>query len=125
MNTRGSRHHCLVKRSRIRRNGTRTAPRNSAPPPDSARPPVSGWHTDATGSNDKQALRQVRCDVDDPRLELDLDPIPRAAAEARQEVKAWLMGVRAPVGCLDDVLLIVSELVTNAVLHARTPLRLV
>ena len=65
------------------------------------------------------------CDVDDPRLDLDLDPIPRAAAEARQEVKAWLMGVRAPVGCLDDVLLIVSELVTNAVLHARTPLRLV
>jgi anti-sigma regulatory factor (Ser/Thr protein kinase) len=63
--------------------------------------------------------------VDDERFEIDLDPVLRAAGEARQAAQAWLAGLRFPCEWLDDLLLIVSELVTNAVIHAETRLRLV
>ncbi|WP_369797707.1 SpoIIE family protein phosphatase [Nocardiopsis sp. CNT312] len=48
-------------------------------------------------------------------------PAPESAAAAREFVHARLLawGVREP---LDDVVLLVSELVTNAVIHARSPL---
>jgi hypothetical protein len=53
------------------------------------------------------------------RALLDLEPTPRAAGEARRFVAAtcqrWGIG-----GVIDEVTLAVSELVTNAVLHART-----
>ncbi len=53
---------------------------------------------------------------------LHLDPVPHLVAEARRFV-------REHVPALDDdveqsLLLLTSELVTNAVLHARTPLEL-
>ena len=49
---------------------------------------------------------------------------PRAAGEARQAVRAVLAGWRLQ-GLLDEVTLVVSELVTNAVRHGLPPVRLV
>jgi len=51
---------------------------------------------------------------------LDLDPVPRAAAEARRFVRAHAPAL--PEETLDSLELMTSELVTNAVLHARTAL---
>jgi anti-sigma regulatory factor (Ser/Thr protein kinase) len=47
------------------------------------------------------------------RLQLQLPPEPGAPAAARRALRTLPLGDRA-----DDVLLVVSELVTNAVLHA-------
>ena len=49
---------------------------------------------------------------------------PLAAGEARQAVRAVLAGWRLQ-GLLDEVTLVVSELVTNAVRHGLPPVRLV
>jgi hypothetical protein len=49
------------------------------------------------------------------RLQLQLPPEPGAPAAARRALRTLPLGDRA-----DDVLLIASELVTNAVLHADT-----
>ena len=57
-------------------------------------------------------------------VRLALRPVPASAAEARQFVDATLSGW----GCdafVDASRLLVSELVTNAVLHARTEMTLV
>lgn len=55
------------------------------------------------------------------RATVDLDPLPQAAASARQfldEVcRRWELD-----GLRDGLLLAVSELVTNSVVHARTPI---
>jgi anti-sigma regulatory factor (Ser/Thr protein kinase) len=54
---------------------------------------------------------------------LELDPDPRSVAHARR----WCREVLHPFGdsdALATVSLLVSELVSNAVLHARTPCRL-
>jgi anti-sigma regulatory factor (Ser/Thr protein kinase) len=55
---------------------------------------------------------------------LDLDPDPDQVTVVRAFVKAtlqdWEMADR-----IDDTTLVASELVTNAILHARTPLRVV
>ncbi len=47
---------------------------------------------------------------------------PSSVAAARAFVAAQL-GPVGPVASLDDALVVVSELVTNVVLHARTPVR--
>lgn len=49
-------------------------------------------------------------------LEVDLEPGPEAASEARAAL-AVLDG-RLEAGCLDDIRLLVSELVTNSVRHS-------
>ena len=49
------------------------------------------------------------------RLQLQLPPEPGAPAAARRALRTMPLGDRA-----DDILLIASELVTNAVLHADT-----
>jgi two-component sensor histidine kinase len=49
---------------------------------------------------------------------LHLDPLPRVVQTARQFVRQHLPPVSADT--LDTVLLLTSELVTNAVIHART-----
>jgi|SRR2546423_566922 anti-sigma regulatory factor (Ser/Thr protein kinase) len=50
------------------------------------------------------------------RLELPADPI--VISVARQQVRRWLAGLSWPPGQLEDIVLAVSEAVTNAVKHA-------
>lgn len=54
---------------------------------------------------------------------LDLDPGLGAPRSARTALRAWLVADGA-TGLEERVLLVASELVTNAAIHARTPLRL-
>jgi anti-sigma regulatory factor (Ser/Thr protein kinase) len=65
----------------------------------------------------------VVSDVDDQVLEIDFQPEPRAASDVRRAVASWLRSRGFPTVGLDDLLLVVSELVTNAVVHARTAAR--
>jgi anti-sigma regulatory factor (Ser/Thr protein kinase) len=51
---------------------------------------------------------------------IHLTPVPTAVREARQFVRSTTTYLDADR--LDDLLILTSELVTNAVLHARTPL---
>lgn len=53
---------------------------------------------------------------------IHLQPEPTAAGEARRFVRSTANSLRPDQ--LDDVLVLTSELVTNAVLHARTPFEL-
>jgi len=46
------------------------------------------------------------------------DPI--VPSVARRELKAWLRGRTGPGENIDDAILVISELVTNAVIHAKT-----
>src|SRR2546423_13202248 len=54
-----------------------------------------------------------------PRIELELEAGPSAAQEARAAVSA--LDGRAQPDVLDDVRLLLSEVVTNAVRHAGSP----
>jgi anti-sigma regulatory factor (Ser/Thr protein kinase) len=54
-----------------------------------------------------------------PRIELELDNGPNAASEARAAVTA--LDGRANADVLDDVRLLLSEIVTNAVRHSGAP----
>jgi anti-sigma regulatory factor (Ser/Thr protein kinase) len=63
--------------------------------------------------------------VDDEIFEIDLDPVTQAAADARRATRLWLGEAWSSDNLLDDLLIVVSELVSNAVIHARTRLRLV
>ena len=56
-------------------------------------------------------------------VDLVLDAVPRSVTVARHAVRAALSAVAAPVEVTEDVLLLVSELVTNAILHAGTDVR--
>ena len=53
---------------------------------------------------------------------LHLDPVPRLVAEARRFVLSH--APELPPETQDSLVLLTSELVTNAVLHARTPIEL-
>ena len=53
---------------------------------------------------------------------LHLDPLPRLVAEARHFVREH--APELPEETRDALVLLTSELVTNAILHARTPLEL-
>lgn len=55
--------------------------------------------------------------------DVQLAPEPCSAATARAFVSAQLTDGE-PAGLVRDVLLVTSELVTNAVIHARTPILL-
>jgi anti-sigma regulatory factor (Ser/Thr protein kinase) len=55
--------------------------------------------------------------------EVELDPDPRSAGLARRVVQ-HLLETSAMPGLVDEAELLVSEAVTNAVLHAATPIRL-
>ncbi len=59
-------------------------------------------------------------EVVEQTFHLRLDPLPRLVAAARQFVAEHAPTL--PPETLDALLLLTSELVTNAVLHARTPL---
>ena len=63
--------------------------------------------------------------MNDQVLELHVEPAHEAAGEARRAVRAGLSQSGLSRTLLDDVLLVVSELVTNAALHARTQARVV
>jgi anti-sigma regulatory factor (Ser/Thr protein kinase) len=52
-------------------------------------------------------------------LESNFEMVAAARAFVRSRLSAWEMR-----GCIDDAVLVVSELVTNAVLHARSAVRL-
>jgi anti-sigma regulatory factor (Ser/Thr protein kinase) len=56
-------------------------------------------------------------------LSVDLPPEPSSASRARELAREQL-GPAYPRDTLDAVALLVTELVTNAILHARTPLLL-
>jgi anti-sigma regulatory factor (Ser/Thr protein kinase) len=53
------------------------------------------------------------------RIEFELDSGPSAAAEARAALR--VLDGKADTDALEDVRLLVSEVVTNAVRHARSP----
>jgi anti-sigma regulatory factor (Ser/Thr protein kinase) len=62
-----------------------------------------------------------------PPVDVELPAEASSAAAARAVVRALLMGVGEQdpdQQAIDRVLLLTSEVVTNAILHARTPLRL-
>ena len=52
-------------------------------------------------------------------LRIQLTPTTRAAAEARALVGAWLREEQARAAAAEDILMVVSELVTNSIRHAR------
>jgi anti-sigma regulatory factor (Ser/Thr protein kinase) len=54
---------------------------------------------------------------------IDLPPERTAAAEARRHVRQVCTQWNLPADAIDDVELLVSELVTNVVLHARSRAR--
>jgi anti-sigma regulatory factor (Ser/Thr protein kinase) len=59
-------------------------------------------------------------DVVESMEHLHLDPVPRVVGLARTFIREQSPDVSAEL--LDIVLLLTSELVTNAVIHARTPI---
>ena len=68
-------------------------------------------------------------DPDDRMASASYQPEPRAAAAARRFVRdtlrTWRLGGPGPgrAGLIDDAVLLTSELVTNAVVHAGTPVQ--
>jgi len=57
--------------------------------------------------------------VTEHRFRLELDRDARAAGRARREISDWLSGLDCAPNVEENVLIVVSELVTNAVVHAR------
>ena len=55
------------------------------------------------------------------RLELQLPHTTQSVRRARRTIAAFLDPSEVPVAVVEDVLLLVSELVTNAVVHAGSP----
>lgn len=58
-------------------------------------------------------------------LEFDLPPEGRSSGRVRRAVAAWLSDRGFPAAGLDDWLVVVSELVTNAAVHVGTEFRVV
>ena len=57
-------------------------------------------------------------------IDIVLPPVPRSVSAARHAVADLLLGAMPiPIVVAEDVLLLVSELVTNVVVHARTETR--
>ena len=59
-------------------------------------------------------------DVVESMEHLHLDPVPRVVAEARTFIRDQAPAM--PADLTDILVLLTSELVTNAVIHARTPI---
>lgn len=55
-----------------------------------------------------------------PHLSMDIEPKPEEVGRVRRAVNSFLVRF-GPGPCTDDVLLVASELVTNAVRHAPCP----
>ena len=53
-------------------------------------------------------------------FEVRLDRSPHAPSVARHALADWLRRVPCEQGTVDEVVLVASELVTNAVVHARS-----
>jgi anti-sigma regulatory factor (Ser/Thr protein kinase) len=51
-------------------------------------------------------------------VRIQLTPTARAAADARAAIGAWLRDERVDEAAADDILMVVSELVSNSVRHA-------
>jgi anti-sigma regulatory factor (Ser/Thr protein kinase) len=64
-------------------------------------------------------------DMIDPAVTASYDPVPEAVPAARDLARAALLSWRVPQALVDDVLIVISELVTNAVVHAQAPVALV
>lgn len=60
-------------------------------------------------------------DVGVSRLELQLPQTTESVRRARRTIAAFLDPGEVPASVVDDLLLLVSELVTNAVVHAGSP----
>lgn len=61
---------------------------------------------------------------DAARHHLDLDPVPASVGVARRFLRDVLAGADSDEEQQEKALLLASELVTNAILHARTPVQL-
>jgi two-component sensor histidine kinase len=59
-------------------------------------------------------------DVVESMAHLHLDPVPRVVGEARTFIRDHAPAM--PADLVDVLVLLTSELVTNAVIHARTPI---
>ena len=57
--------------------------------------------------------------MDEHVLEIEFGPDTRAAGDVRRAVAPWLSERAFPAELLGDLLVVVSELVTNAVVHTR------
>lgn len=55
---------------------------------------------------------------------LTVERAPESPATARAAIRPWLIGLSCPADFVDDMALVVSELVTNAVVHAGSGARL-
>ncbi len=55
---------------------------------------------------------------------LDIASTEHAVLEARHFVRARLRGWRVPAASHDDIILLTSELITNAIIHGRPPVQL-
>jgi anti-sigma regulatory factor (Ser/Thr protein kinase) len=51
------------------------------------------------------------------RLEIKVPPVPSSVPSSRHQVRAWLEELPLDPDTCDDVLVVVSELVTNGVIH--------
>lgn len=63
--------------------------------------------------------------TDDSELRLLLDPTSRAAGTARQALWEWQSAFDLDDEAIQDTLMVVSELVTNAVHHADSPIEVI
>ena len=55
---------------------------------------------------------------------LDIASTEHAVLEARHFVRARLRAWRVPAVSHDDIILLTSELITNAIIHGRPPVQL-
>jgi anti-sigma regulatory factor (Ser/Thr protein kinase) len=84
-----------------------------------------GARTEADGLSCAQVLaadHPIPQQVPRETAHIHLQPVPAAAGEARRFIRSTATALDPDK--LDDVLVLTSELVTNAVLHARTPFEL-
>jgi anti-sigma regulatory factor (Ser/Thr protein kinase) len=63
--------------------------------------------------------------VDELTFGLEIGADHRSSSRARRDIGSWLTSQGFPDRHIDDCLLVVSELVTNAVVHAGTTARVV
>ncbi|MGW2561596.1 ATP-binding protein [Streptomyces sp. NPDC001514] len=90
-------------------------------PPAQAARPSGNTATTAPTAPTARLVRTARCPLGE--LAISLPPGHEAPGLARRRVAGFLDGLRPALapGHRDDILLIVSELVTNAVVHAPGP----
>jgi anti-sigma regulatory factor (Ser/Thr protein kinase) len=53
-------------------------------------------------------------------LRMELDPLPESPGKARAGLRHFLRRIEVDVSVVEDAELLVTEMVTNAVLHAKT-----